>query len=89
MPSAMPRDLPDPGIEPLSLGSPALAGRFFTTSTTREAWKQIVISSKTILSVTTFTTIIEHFLHVGWFCYVNVSESLQTITYLLLFPVEE
>ena len=24
-------DLPDPGIEPLSLASPALAGRFFTT----------------------------------------------------------
>jgi len=25
-------DLPDPGIEPLSLMSPALAGGFFTTS---------------------------------------------------------
>ena len=29
-------DLPDPGIKPTSLTSPALAGRFFTTSTT---WK--------------------------------------------------
>ena len=29
-------DLPDPGIEPTSLMSPALAGRFFTTSAT---WK--------------------------------------------------
>ena len=28
------RDLPDPGIEPASLKSPALVGRFFTTSTT-------------------------------------------------------
>ena len=27
-----PGDLPDPGIEPVSLGSLALAGRFFTTS---------------------------------------------------------
>ena len=27
-----PRDLPDPGIEPVSLMSPALAGRFFTTA---------------------------------------------------------
>ena len=35
MPSS--RDLPDPGIEPASLRSPALAGRFFTTSTTWEA----------------------------------------------------
>ena len=31
------RDLPDPGIEPASLMSPALAGEFFTTSTTWEA----------------------------------------------------
>ena len=30
-------DLPDPGIEPASLISPALAGGFFTTSATREA----------------------------------------------------
>ena len=27
-------DLPGPGIEPISLMSPALAGRFFTTSAT-------------------------------------------------------
>ena len=30
-------DLPNPGIEPWSLLSPALAGRFFTTTATREA----------------------------------------------------
>ena len=29
-------NLPDPGIEPMSLASPALAGIFFTTSTTWE-----------------------------------------------------
>ena len=29
-----PGDLPYPGVEPLSLMSPALAGRFFTSSTT-------------------------------------------------------
>ena len=32
-------DLPDPGIEPASLISPALAGGFFTTSATWEAHK--------------------------------------------------
>ena len=32
-----PGDLPDPGIEPMSLMPPALAGGFFTTSTTWEA----------------------------------------------------
>ena len=28
---APPGNLPDPGVEPTSLGSPALAGRFFTS----------------------------------------------------------
>ena len=32
-----PGDLPHPGIEPMSLTSPVLAGRFFTTSATCEA----------------------------------------------------
>ena len=32
-----PGDLPDPGIEPISLMSPALAGGLFTTSTTWES----------------------------------------------------
>ena len=34
LPCPLPRDLPDPGMEPTS---PALAGRFFNTSTTWEA----------------------------------------------------
>ena len=33
-PFSTPGDLPDPGIEPASLPSPALAGGFFTTSAT-------------------------------------------------------
>ena len=37
LPCPPPGDLPNPGIEPMSLISPALAGRFFTTSTTLEA----------------------------------------------------
>ena len=36
-PCPPPGDLPDPGIERTSLASPALAGRFFTTSNTGEA----------------------------------------------------
>ena len=36
LPCPPPEDLPDPGIEPISLMSPALAGRFFTTSATWE-----------------------------------------------------
>ena len=37
LPCPPPRDLPNPGIKPASLMSPALAGGFFTTSTTQEA----------------------------------------------------
>ena len=37
LPGLAPGDLPDPGIEPTSLTSLALAGRFFTTSATWEA----------------------------------------------------
>ena len=36
-PCPLPGDLPNPGIEPASLKFPALAGVFFTTSTTWEA----------------------------------------------------
>ena len=37
LPCPPPGDLPDPGVEPLCLASPALAGEFVTTSTTLEA----------------------------------------------------
>ena len=37
LPFPIPRDVPNPGIEPLSLVSPALAGGFFTTNVTWEA----------------------------------------------------
>ena len=37
LPFPSPGDLSDPGIKSMSLTSPALAGRFFTTSTTWEA----------------------------------------------------
>ena len=36
LPFCSPGDLPNPGIEPMSLASPALAGWFFTTSATWE-----------------------------------------------------
>ena len=38
LPCLSPGDLPDPGIEPMSLMSPALAGGF---STTRTTWKTL------------------------------------------------
>ena len=38
MPCLLPGDLPDPGIEPITLISPPLADKFFTTSV---SWKEI------------------------------------------------
>ena len=38
LPCPSPGDLPDPGIKPASLMSPALASRFFTTSATCKAY---------------------------------------------------
>ena len=37
LPFPIPGDLPDPGIEPVYVMSPALAGEFFTTRATWEA----------------------------------------------------
>ena len=44
LPCPLPVDLPDVGIEPTSLMSPALAGRFFTTSATWKAHKYSIPS---------------------------------------------
>ena len=40
LPCPPPGDLPDPGIEPTSVTAPALAGKFFTTSSTWEPQQQ-------------------------------------------------
>ena len=40
-PCLAPGDLPDLGIEPVSLKPPALAGGFFTTSSTAPWWKKV------------------------------------------------
>ena len=49
-----PRDLPDPGVEPVVLKSPALAGGFFTTHATWEAqlcWRYYANSKSLILQI--------------------------------------
>ena len=42
LPCLPPRDLLDPGIKRMSFTSPALAGGFFTTSATWEAWEGLL-----------------------------------------------
>ena len=44
LPCPPPGDLPNPGIEPTSLVSPALSSEFFTTNTTWEAQIHVYIS---------------------------------------------
>ena len=54
LPFSSPEDLPDTGIIPASLVSPALAGRFFATSASVEArwWKRwLFICQKWVLSL--------------------------------------
>jgi len=46
LPCPPPGDLPDPGTKPMSLASPTLAGRFFTTSTTWQAQMILTYSLK-------------------------------------------
>ena len=46
LPCLPPGDLPDPGIEPISLRFPELAGRFFATSAT---WKTPLVIRKCVL----------------------------------------
>ena len=47
LPCPPPGDLPNQGIKPMSLTSPALAGGFFTTSTTWEALSSVNIYIQT------------------------------------------
>ena len=50
LPFPSPRDLPDPEMEPKSLMSPALAGRFFITSAIWEVTKWSRAKAKRVLS---------------------------------------
>ena len=59
---------PRPGIEPWSLTSPALAGRFFTTSTTWEAYtlvRMAIVKISTNINTGEGVEAREHFYTVG------------------------
>ena len=51
LPCHPPGDLPDAGVEPVSLMSPALAGSFFTTSATWEVLNETNIKLTEIRNV--------------------------------------
>ena len=56
LPCPSPGDLPDPGIQPASLMSPALAGKFFTASATPEAQSGAFCQSSLFLFLTFWST---------------------------------
>ena len=55
LPCPPPGDLPDLGIEPASLMSPALAGGFFTT---RDTWEALVLRGLTVFHTVIASVII-------------------------------
>ena len=68
------RDLPDPGVEPVSLVSPSLAGRFLTTSAT---WVRYIFFIYTLLTQAIYTfkikqihsivkILLKHLSHASW-----------------------
>ena len=71
------RDLPDPRTEPASLGSPALADRFFTTSATWEA--HAVLSKTQLKAYLPWTT--------QYTAFTSSSTLLSLIVHLLLIPM--
>ena len=74
-----PRDLPDPGIEPVSPASPELAGIFFTTERPRKPqlgwydlahmWRMLLCCNKKPLKCPKGGQVLSGFEHSGcWFC---------------------
>ena len=59
LPFPSPGDLPDPGVESLSLKSSALAGRFFTTCTT---WDAHIFSYYLVPFLFSLKKVLSHFL---------------------------
>ena len=56
LPCSPPGDLPDPGIEPTSLMSPALEARFFTPSTAWEAHQEQKQPNNHVITIMVNTT---------------------------------
>ena len=66
---APPGDLPDPGIEFTSLTAPALAGSFFTTSTTWEAHDLVQILAPLFTDYMTLADLLK--LLMSWSAYLK------------------
>ena len=74
MPFPSPGDLPDPGVEPTSLMSPALAGRFFTTNTTWKALRHTLY----LININNSSMALSYFLSIS-----NSEHNLFSLTHLV------
>ena len=79
LPFLTPEDLPDPGIKPTSLASPAMAGGFFTTSTTWEACYNIKIILIPIILVLIHDLHILNVVHVKDLIFINIQFNILII----------
>ena len=98
LPCPSPGDLPDPGIEPMSLISPALASRFFTISATWKAptssqWaskhrnpEQILIQSGRQEFLVSFTELSPGFFNQALWLTSKLSEFKKILIPIYLFP---
>jgi len=88
LPCPPPGDLPDPGIKLLSLMSPVLAGRFFTSSSTWEAPKRNMqpqnMNYRLYICIFLSLYIYTHFLHL--YTFINIF-SLYIHIYTHIFPL--
>jgi len=97
-----PEDLPDPGIKPVSLASPALVGRFLTTSATQEAhlsvqwYLNVLLICISLIDKDTehlfkcsfvTCTIFFHGVSVQAFCLVKKLVCLSCVTYLIVLYI--
>ena len=78
LPFPSPGDLSDPGIKSMSLTSPALAGRFFTTSTTWEAHRLSEALLKKKKKKQSYSTFQKHVPSMGTVCKMNQNPRRST-----------
>ena len=79
LPFSSPGHLPDPGIEPMSLASPALAGGFFATSAT---WEVLMKPGILLVVCIDLRTWIFHNVWLVWFlsCWFNILSYWRPVT---------
>ena len=80
LPFPPPGDLPNPGMEPASVASPALVGRFFTTEPSRKSSKSLRETQLQVFGIPSLMLFLFFHIASGMFCLWWAPESLLSIT---------